>query len=220
MKLTDNLYFYSEKGMLDCNTYVVKDDFSIIIDPGLNRFLPALVKDLRQDGIEPEDIEVITNTHLHIDHYGTNEAFKEFSGAKIVSHPIQKKFYDEVVTRRSESFGLQGGEFKMDSCFDNDRLTIGDIEVELIHSPGHSPDSICFYCQKKKILVCGDIIFYKNTGRVDFTGGNAEELKHSIEELAQLEIEYLLPGHMDIITGAENVKNNFEFIKQNIFQWL
>ena len=89
MKLTDNLYFYPEKGMLDCNTYVIKDDISLIIDPGHTQFLPALIEDLRQDGIEPKDIEIITNTHLHIDHYWVNEAFKKISGARIVSHPLQ-----------------------------------------------------------------------------------------------------------------------------------
>ncbi len=220
MKLTDNLYFYPEKGMLDCNTYVIKDDLGIIIDPGLPQFLPALIEDLHKDGIEPEDIEIITNTHLHIDHYGANEAFKEISGAKIVSHPLHKKFYNATVIETFKYFGLQGAEFKMENYLDNDKMNTGEMEFELIRSPGHSPDSICFYCQKGKILICGDVIFNQNTGRVDLPGGNADELKHSIEELSQLEIEYLLPGHMDIITGAEKVRNNFEFVKKHVFEWL
>ena len=220
MKLTDNLYFYPEKGMLDCNTYVIKDDLSTIVDPGLTQFLPALIEDLHQDGIEPKDIEIITNTHLHVDHYWANEAFKDISGAKIVSHPLQKKFYNETVIETSKFFGLQAVKFKADSYLDNDKLNTGDMEFELIHTPGHSPDSICFYCKKGKILVCGDVIFNQNTGRVDLPGGNADELKHSIEELSQLEIEYLLPGHMGIITGAERVKTNFEFIKEHVFSWL
>ena len=59
-----------------------------------------------------------------------------------------------------------------------------------------------------------------NTGRVDLPGGNADELRESIEKLSQLEIEYLLPGHMDIVTGAEKVKHNFDFIRENILRWL
>jgi len=159
MKLTDNLYFYPGKGMLDCNTYVIKDDLGIIIDPGLTQFLPALIEDLHKDGIEPGDIKVITNTHLHIDHYGANEAFKEISGAKIGSHPLHEKFYNATVIETSKFFGLQGAEFKMESYLDNDKLNTGEMEFELIHSPGHSPDSICFYYQKGKILVWGDVIF-------------------------------------------------------------
>ena len=68
MKLTENLYFYPEKGMLDCNTCVIKDDITIMVDPGLTQFLPALIEDLQKDGIDPKDIDLITNTHLHIDH--------------------------------------------------------------------------------------------------------------------------------------------------------
>ncbi len=81
MKLTNNLYFYPEKGMLDCNTYVIRDELSVIIDPGSPQFLPALIQDLHKDDIKPKDIDIITNTHLHVDHCWANEAFKEFSGA-------------------------------------------------------------------------------------------------------------------------------------------
>ena len=220
MKLTDGLYFYPEKGMLDCNTYVIKDDLSIIIDPGLTQFLPALIKDLQKDGIEPKDIGIITNTHLHADHCWSNEAFKEISGAKIVSHPLHRKFYDVTVIDGARLFGLPPAEFKEDSYLDSDKLNTGDMEFELIHSPGHSLDSICFYCRKGKILICGDVIFNQNTGRVDLPGGNADQLKHSIEELSQLEIEYLLPGHMDIVTSAEKVNSNFNFVKEYVFRWL
>ena len=220
MKLTDNLYFYPEKGMLDCNTYVIKDELTIIIDPGSPQFLSDLIASLFQDGIDPKDINIITNTHLHPDHCWANEAFKKISGAKILIHPLHKKFYDSVVIGVSRFLGIQGMEFKEDSYLDNDKLNTGDMEFEFIRSPGHSPDSICFYCNQRKILICGDVIFNQNTGRVDIPGGSADELKQSIEKLSQLEIEYLLPGHMDIITGAERVKSNFEFVKKYVFQWL
>ena len=220
MKLTDNLYFYPEKGMMDCNTYVIKDDTSVIIDPGLTQYLPALIQDLYKDGIDPKDIDIITNTHLHGDHCWANEAFKESFGAKIVSHPLHRKFYELNVIEAAKFFGIPPVEFKEDSYLDNSKLITGNMEFEFIFSPGHSPDSICFYCRKEKILICGDVIFEQNTGRVDLPGGNADELKRSIEELSQLEIEYLLPGHMGIVTGAENVKNNFEFVKKYVFSWL
>ena len=220
MRLTKNLYFYPEKGMMDCNTYVIKDEVGIIIDPGLTQFLPDLVASLFKDGIDPKDISVITNTHLHGDHCWANEAFQKISGAKILPHPLQKKFWDETVIQTSKFFGLPAVEFTEDRLLDNDKLSAGEMEFELIPSPGHSPDSICFYCQNQKVLICGDVIFNHNTGRVDLPGGNAEELRQSIERLSQLEIEYLLPGHMDIVIGKEEVKSNFEFIKKYIFSQL
>jgi glyoxylase-like metal-dependent hydrolase (beta-lactamase superfamily II) len=220
MKLTKNLYFYPEKGMLDCNTYVIKDNTSIIIDPGLTQFIPELLQDLHRDGIDPKDIELITNTHLHGDHCWANDAFKKASGAKIVLHPKQKDSWDKTVNQTSRFFGLPAVEFTPDGFFKEDRLNSGELEFELIFSPGHSPDSICFYCQSQKILICGDVIFNQNTGRVDLPGGGAEQLKASIERLSQLDIEYLLPGHMDIVVGREKVKNNFEFIKKYVLGYL
>jgi len=220
MKLTNNLYFYPEKGMLDCNTYVIRDDLTIIIDPGSLEFLSALIQDLHRDGIKPEDIDIITNTHLHVDHCWADEAFKEFSGAEIIIHPLQKKFYHVTFIEISKFFGLRPVAFKEDRFLDSNKLDAGDTEIEFIHSPGHSLDSICFYCRKEKILICGDVIFSENTGRVDLPGGSGTELRKSIEELSKLEIGYLLPGHMDIVTGAEKVKDNFDFVKKHILGWL
>ena len=220
MKLMDSLYFYPEKGMLDSNTYVVKGSPGVVIDPGSPQFLPALIQELQKDGIKPEDIGIIVNTHLHGDHCWANEDFKKVSGARILCHPRQKEFWDMSVIDTARFFNLPPLEFKEDGYLDDTNLDAGDMEFELIPSPGHSPDSICFYCRKAKILICGDVIFNQNTGRVDLPGGNADELKQSIENLSKLPIDYLLPGHMDILTDAREVGRNFEFVKQNVFKWL
>ena len=220
MKLTDNLYVYPEKGMMDCNTYVIKDDVNVIIDPGSAQYLSQLVGEMFNDGIDPKDIDVITNTHLHPDHCWANEAFRSVSEAKIIIHPLHKEFYDVTVTEASNLFGFEGIEFKADSYFENSKFNTGLMDFELIHSPGHSPESICFYCRREKILIPGDVIFAQNTGRVDLPGGNGAELKQSIEALSQLEVEYLLPGHMNAVAGVEQVKSNFEFVKKYIFPWL
>jgi glyoxylase-like metal-dependent hydrolase (beta-lactamase superfamily II) len=64
------------------------------------------------------------------------------------------------------------------------------------------------------------VLFEANTGRVDLPGGNRDALKKSIESLSLLDVEYLLPGHMGIITGDGRVKENFDFIRMNVFPWL
>ena len=220
MKLIDNLYFYPEKGMLDSNTYVIKGKPSIIIDPGSAESLPALTQELQRDGIQPADIDIIVNTHLHGDHCWANEAFKEISGAKILCHPLQKRFWNTAVVETANYFGMPPMLFTEDGYLDHAKLDAGDIELELIPSPGHSPDSICFYYREEKVLICGDVIFDQNTGRVDLPGSNADELKQSIERLSQLPIEYLLPGHMVILTDAEKVRRNFQFVKETVFKWL
>ncbi len=108
----------------------------------------------------------------------------------------------------------------MDYCLDDSRLSSGGIDLELIQSPGHSPDCVCFYQRQERVLICGDVLFEMNTGRVDLPGGNGEELKKSIDALSQLDIEYLLPGHMGIVNGAAQVVSNFDFIRTNVFPWL
>jgi glyoxylase-like metal-dependent hydrolase (beta-lactamase superfamily II) len=220
MKLTNNLYFYPEQGMLDANTYVIKGSPGIIFDPGNIDYIESRVQDMKRDGIEPKDIGTIVNTHLHIDHSSGNTAFKALSGAKIALLPVQKANYQLVVVDGTRLLGTDPIEFKEDYIIQNNRLNAAGMEIECIPSPGHSPDCVCFYLRKEKILICGDVIFEMNTGRVDLPGGNADDLKKSIDALSGLDIELLLPGHMGAVSGAANVKRNFAIIKENVYPWL
>jgi len=217
MKLKDNLYYYPENGGFDANTYVIRDKTTILVDPGSTEYLPSLVQDLKTDGIEPESIDIIANTHLHADHCAANEAFKELSGAKIVIHPLQKKFYRITVLECARFLGMPAYEFTEDALFEGDKFDAGDTELQFVYAPGHSMCSVCFYCRDSKFLICGDVVFKHNTGRTDFPGGNGADLKKSVETLSQLDLEYLLPGHMEIVTGADMVNANFNVIKQYFF---
>jgi hydroxyacylglutathione hydrolase len=219
MKLANNLYMYPEQTVLDCNTYVIKGEPGIIIDPGGAQFLAARLEGLRQDGIALSDIGIIVNTHLHIDHCGANGAFRKLSGAKIALHPVQEKNYQLVVVDGARLFGMEPADFIFDYRLD-DNLDNGSVQLELIPSPGHSPDCVCFYDRKDKWLFCGDVLFQMNTGRVDLPGGDGMLLKKSIESLSLLDVEYLLPGHMDVISGAAKVAENFGFIRRDVFPWL
>ncbi len=220
MKLANNLYCYPERGELDCNTYVFAGKPGIIIDPGNPHFLATRLEEMHEDGIEPGEIGLIVNTHLHIDHSAANKTFKEISGAKILLHAIQQQNYRSVVIDGARMFGMTAPEFAWDGTLDDSRLSAGGIELELILSPGHSPECICFYHRPSKALVCGDVLFEMNTGRVDLPGGDGDALKKSIEELSRLDIEYLLPGHMGVVAGAAKVKANFDFIRSSVFPWL
>jgi len=220
MKLINNLYGYQEQGMLDCNTYIITGNPGIIVDPGNPDFLAARVDAMRQDGIDPKDIGIIVNTHLHMDHCGANDAFKELSGAKTALHPLQKKNYQLVVVDGARVFGMEPVGFTEDYILDDKSLNIEGLEIEMIEAPGHSPDCVCFHLRQEKVLICGDVLFEMNTGRVDLPGGNGDELKKSIEALSQLDIEYLLPGHMGIVAGAERVSRNFDIIKSEVLPWL
>lgn len=220
MKLANNLYFYPEQGMLDCNKYVAAGNPGVIFDTGNPDFLPALVDGLARDGVNLHDIRYIVNTHLHVDHCSANEEFKRLSGARIALHPVQAEHYQAVVVDGARLFGMTPVEFKADMVLDGDRLEAGGASWEMMTAPGHSPECVCFYNRADKVLICGDVIFEMNTGRVDLPGGSAPELIGSIEKLSLLDVEYLLPGHMGVVAGAARVKANFDFIRSNVFQWL
>ena len=219
MKLNDHIYFYPEHGVLDCNTYVIKDKLSLIVDVGLEKNLPLLITAMEKDGVDPQGIDIIANTHLHIDHTWANDDFKEKANAEIKITHGQKENYNISIRQTSSFFGLEPVEFKEDGLLDS-LIDLGTIKVKVISTPGHSPDSVCFYVDENKALICGDLVFDRNTGRSDLPGGNGEQLKKSIEKIAELDIEFLLPGHMGILSGKKKVQDNFEFLRTNVFRWL
>jgi len=219
MKITDNVYFFPETAMMDCNTCVIKDEITVLIDPGLDRYLPGLIRALDRDGIKPKDIDLIINTHLHLDHYWACDELKRISGARILLHPLQKQYYDLTVVGVSRVFGMSPIDIREDALMD-ESLNTGSLEFEIINAPGHSPDSLCFYNRHQSVLICGDVVFAGNTGRVDFPGGGGDQLRESIEGLSRLDIEHLLPGHMGMVSGREKVQRNFDFVRQNVFPWL
>ncbi|MEW5899388.1 MAG: MBL fold metallo-hydrolase, partial [Bacillota bacterium] len=97
------------------------------------------------------------------------------------------------------------------------RLNLGKITLQVLLAPGHSPGSVCFYWPDRKILFTGDVVFYGSVGRTDLPGGSLSRLQESIEKLAELDVECLLPGHFTeygaMIRGQETVRRNFQAIK-------
>ncbi|MFO8011182.1 MAG: MBL fold metallo-hydrolase [Dehalococcoidia bacterium] len=219
MQITDNVYYFPESGMMDCNTYVIRDDITVLIDPGLDHYLPMLTEALNKEGIDPESIDMIVNTHLHLDHYWATESLKRLTDARIMLHPLQKESYNTTVIDVTKVFGMDPVHIHEDGLLDSN-LNTGNLDFQILSTPGHSPDSITFYCEDKGIIICGDVVFAGNTGRVDFPGGSGKQLKESINALSKLNAEHLLPGHMGIVSGAEKVRQNFEFVRKNVFPWL
>jgi glyoxylase-like metal-dependent hydrolase (beta-lactamase superfamily II) len=135
-------------------------------------------------------------------------------------HPVQQARYAAGAARMAQFSDLTAADFQADGLIDPVEFCKSSLKLEAIPAPGHSPDSVCFYSPLAKFLICGDVLFQANTGRVDLPGGSAEQLKRSIEALSKLEIEYLLPGHGDIVAGGDAVKQNFQYIRENVLSWL
>ncbi len=214
MRIQDDVYWYEERGFLDANTYVIKDKITVLIDPGSENYLERKLEEMREDGIDAKEVDLIMITHLHPDHCDATVALKELSGAKVALHPSQLRYLDIMAEEALKFIGI-GMEKKFDADLVlEDKLNIGNTELKIIHTPGHSPGSVCFYTLAKKILICGDLVFEKSVGRTDLPFGNKEELKSSIKKVSILDTELLLPGHGAIIEGKSNVKRNYEFVKE------
>jgi len=217
MKLQDGVYRYREKGVLDANTYVIRGEQTVLIDPGLGNYLGLLLKEMQEDGIAPKEVDVIAITHLHPDHCDATAALKDVSGAKVAVHSSQWEYRDMLLEAASRVLGIEAKKFKVDFVFED---SLEHTELRILHTPGHSPESICFYAVDKKTLISGDLVFDKGIGRTDLPFGNTEALINSINTISTLDTELLLPGHGAILKGQSNVKMNYDFIREHYLQWM
>jgi len=211
MKLIGNIFFYPGAG-ISSNSYIVSDEICVLIDPGYGPFLDRLVSSLIEDGFDVKDLDLIVNTHAHIDHCGASQRLKELSGARIALHRLEEKFLHAGAREVSLIFGVEPPEFKVDTLL-ADELSTGAANFRVLHTPGHTPGSISLYSEEHRALICGDLLFEYGVGRTDLPGGDTEALRKSIEETSRLDIDFLLLGHGNIVKGKDAVRHNFECVK-------
>ena len=150
MRIQEGVYWYKEKGLLDANTYVIKDEITLLIDPGRENYLVQSLEEMREDGIDPKEVDLIAVTHLHPDHCNATASLKEVSGAKVALHSTQIEYLDIMPEEASRFLGVGiAKEFEADFVLEAS-LNLGNIELRILHTPGHSPESICFYASDKR----------------------------------------------------------------------
>ena len=221
MKLADDIYIYEWTNYFDnnCNSYYIGGKAGALIDPGLTRYVPDLLKQMSTDGIKKDDIHYIINTHSHPDHLQGSELF-DTEMVKIALHQKELEFLKGVGGELYGLFGITVPQMQINFPLNDGSISIGDQIFNIISAPGHSPGSIGLYWPAQKALFCGDVLFEQNVGRTDFPGGNGRELKKSIIAFSQLDLELLLPGHMGILQGRDKIQDNFNIIIQNVFPYI
>ncbi len=221
MRITEGVYAYLWTNMMEnnCNTFVLEGESLILVDPGLKKYVPDIIDSMKDDGLNPEDISLIINTHSHPDHMDGNGYFIN-EDIKITMHEEEEKFLLREGKEFFRMFGLEEPVCRVDFYSNDGELSLNGISLQIIHSPGHSPGSICIYWPEKEVLISGDVVFSGSIGRTDFPGGSGSTLKQSIEKISPVKAKYLLPGHNEIVEGTEEIQRNFEFIKQSFFSFL
>lgn len=162
----------------------------LAVDPAWD--IPAVSKVAQQDGMTVEGILV---THYHPDHIGGRLWGYDIAGVSdfIATHPVPIYAQKPEVEGIVKVTGLSRSDIKAQSS--GDKISVGGIEVTLVHTPGHTPGSQCFLINER--LVSGDTLFISGCGRVDLPGGDGEALYHSLhEKILTLPRETLVyPGH-------------------------
>jgi hydroxyacylglutathione hydrolase len=221
MRFSEDIYVYEWTDMYDnnCNSFYIAGNVHALIDPGLARYVPDLLQSMKIDGLKEDDIRYIINTHSHPDHF---DGSKYFNGkdVRIALHDEEIAFLNGAGGELYSLFGLRRPDVQVNLPLKTGEIILGDVPFQIIHIPGHSPGSVGLYYPKAKALFCGDVIFDQNVGRTDFPGGSGALLKKSIVAMSKMDVECLLPGHMGVVDGAENVRNNFSVVIQNIFPYL
>jgi glyoxylase-like metal-dependent hydrolase (beta-lactamase superfamily II) len=217
MKLADDLYVYpwTQPTANNCNTYFTGGAVPVLIDPGHTRLFTHVQRGLGQDGVQ-EMPRLVVLTHCHPDHLEAATPLQK-AGLRLAMHAREVSFFEGEGRQMAASMGLNLPEMQVDILLEEGELKAGEEVFQVLHTPGHSPGHMCLYWARHKALFSGDLIFAQGVGRVDFPGGDGAQLKKSVQRMATLDLEWVLPGHGPVIKGAENVKRNFEAIEKMYF---
>lgn len=193
MQIHKNIYLLNGVGH-ESNMYLI--DGELLVDTGTGAFFQETKKEIENLGVKPNKIKTIVNTHCHFDHTGGNKKFREWTKAEIAIHKKDKKWLETGRNTLAEKFSENARSITVDKELERgDAIRTKNFNFEVIHTPGHTPGSICLYEKNKGILISGDTIFCDGLGSTDFPGGNKRDLLFSIKKLTKLKAKLLLPGH-------------------------
>lgn len=180
-------------GPVDTNGYVLSDSGeAVIVDPAPGSF-GVIEKYVAENGLK---VKAVWLTHSHWDHFGDAYLCKKKWGVPVGVHALDARNLEEPgsdgvprlisVEPVVPSLLWQGGE----------QLKVGELKVEVIHTPGHSPGGVCFYVPAEKILLSGDTLFQGTIGNISFSTGRPALMWQSLANLAKLPPDTkVFPGH-------------------------
>lgn len=159
------------------------------------------------------ELDKIFITHAHLDHAGGTAELARATGVPIIGPHKGDQFWIDALPEQCQRFGFEGEIFTPDQWLEHgDRLSLGELNFDVIHCPGHTPGHVVFVEKSEQFAAVGDVIFQGSIGRSDFPQGNQEHLISSIRDrLFPIgdEIRFI-PGHGPMSTfGAERRNNAF-----------
>lgn len=207
-----DIKIFQDEESFSSNTYVItKGTKVIVVDPGY--YDEELKKYLKLKG----HVDMVLLTHGHFDHIaGIDSLKRDFPKALIYIH---KDDYDFLKNSYLNCSLIMSAELVVESevnKIETEKLNLGDIEIDVINTPGHTQGSVCFYFKQDKVLFTGDTIIGNSIGVTHMPTGNAEKIKESLKKFINLNCKdetLIYSGHGKIMTYKE-VLNNNEYIKE------
>jgi len=221
VQITSNVHAFIWRSTTanNCNTYLIDGPTRMLIDPGHSKQFEHVRKGLGELGLSLDDIGLILGTHAHPDHIEAAGLFKE-KAALVTLHQKDWRFLKSMDKYPNTPLSISSKSIAPAFFLKEGDLSVNGLDFLVLHTPGHSPGSVCLYWPDEKLLFSGDVVFKAGLGRTDLPGGKGSLLKQSIKRLAGLELEWLLPGHGDVISGNEAIKANFDQLEQAYLRYL
>lgn len=184
-----------------------KTRLAVVIDPGGD--VDRIQQKLASEGLTLDRILV---THGHIDHAGAVAQLAEKTGVPIEGPHEDDRFWIDGMAQQSKMFGFPSVKSFEPTRWlkEGDKVCFGEVELDVMHCPGHTPGHVIFYHPASQLVQVGDVIFQGSIGRTDFPKGDHETLIRSIhEKLFPLgdAVEFI-PGHGPMSTVGEERRYN------------
>ena len=200
---------------LHCNCTILGDEVTheaVVVDPGDN--IPEILSRLQKHGLTLRQIVI---THAHIDHVGGAALLKQATGAPVFlnQHDLGLLGAMEI---QAGWLGIPTPKVAPPDASADDGLTVGlaTLPAEVIHTPGHTPGSICLLFPQQHLLLAGDTLFAGSIGRTDLPGGDGRQILRSLRDrlLVLPDATRVLPGHGPNTTIGEERQSN-PFLQPN-----
>ena len=188
------------------NAFLLKGGREIaLIDSSTSENRLVILSGLSLLGVSPESVSLILHTHAHADHLGLDFLFPN---ARIAMHESDAK----LINSGNRAFAC--AQFFSGTILPHvsmplrhlQKIRLGDISLKVLHTPGHTAGSVCFFLEGQKALFSGDTLFAEGFGRTDLPSGSPKEMPESLQGLQSLGIKALLPGHGPCVFGLKKAE--------------
>lgn len=180
---------------LGCNCSILGDPVTkqaIVVDPGGDH--ERILKEVHGLGLT---VVSVLHTHAHFDHFLASGDIKKATGATLCLHSDDRDLW-QMLELQCRTFGVPYAPVPLPDYWlqDDEKVILGGIEARALHTPGHTPGSMCFHVASHNLLLSGDTLFRGGIGRTDLWGGDFSAIEHSIRERL-----YCLDDDTHVVTG-------------------